>query len=65
MPDRSAQRRALPAVLAAVLLAALALRLARRRRPAARPGPPLPPNPYHRFYTPPRRLEELAPRRRV
>ena len=63
MPDRSAQRRALPAVLAAVLLAALALRLARRRRPAARPGPPLPPNPYHRFYT--RRLEELAPRRRM
>lgn len=49
MPDRSAQRRALPAVLAAVLLAALAL----------------PPNPYHRFYTPPRRLEELAPRRRM
>ena len=36
MPDRSAQRRALPAVLAAVLLAALALRLARRRRHAAR-----------------------------
>ncbi len=65
MPDRSAQRRALPAVLAAVLLAALALRLARRRRPAARPGPPLPPHPYHRVYTPPRRLAALAPRRRM
>ena len=65
MPDRSAQRRALPAVLAAVLLAALALRLARPRRPAARPGPPLLPIPYLRFYTPPRRLEELTPRRRM
>lgn len=34
----------------------------RRGRPAARKGPPLPDNPYHRFYTRPRRLEELAPR---
>ena len=34
---------------------------ARLRRPA-RPQPPLPDNPYHRFYTRPRRLEELIPR---
>lgn len=34
----------------------------RPRKPNARQTPPLPPNPYRRFYTAPRRLEDLAPR---
>lgn len=42
-----------------LLAAAVACRRRRRRRRAA---PPLPDNPYHRFYTQNRRIEELAPR---
>ncbi|MBE5037595.1 hypothetical protein INF35_07340 [Subdoligranulum sp. DSM 109015] len=34
----------------------------RPRKPEPRQTPPLPQNPYRRFYTAPRRLEDLAPR---
>ena len=46
------------------LSAVLARLLDKKRRdtPAASQTPPLPENPYRRFYTSPRRLEDLAPR---
>lgn len=46
------------------LSAVLARLLGKKRRdtPAAPQTPPLPGNPYRRFYTSPRRLEELTPR---
>lgn len=49
-------------LLLPVCLGLAAVALAVARRPAARPARVLPDNPYHRFYTKARRLEELAPR---
>ncbi|HJD21880.1 MAG TPA: hypothetical protein H9915_08725 [Candidatus Gemmiger faecigallinarum] len=50
------------AAAGAALLALAALAARRRGGRQGRAVPPLPSNPYRRFYTAPRRLEELAPR---